>query len=118
MGASLAAKESLKATHAEAAERPGCVAGLSLGEYTALTVAGVLSFEDGIKLVKLRGEAMGEAAKSPPQGMLSVAGLEKEKVQDLCKEVASKRKQVCQIANELFPKGFSVAGGKEAIEDL
>jgi len=116
--ASLAAMEALKTTNAEAAERPGCVAGLSLGEYTALTVAGVLSFEDGIKLVKLRGEAMEQAAQSPPQGMVSVAGLPRDKVKELCAEVAAKRKQVCQIANELFPNGFSCAGGKEAVSDL
>jgi [acyl-carrier-protein] S-malonyltransferase len=116
--ASLAAFETLKSTNSEAAERPGCVAGLSLGEYTALTVAGVLDFEDGIKLVKLRGEAMEIAAEASPQGMVSVAGLSREKVKELCAEVSAKRKQVCQIANELFPNGFSCAGGKEAVADL
>lgn len=116
--ASLAAFEALKASKPEAAERPGCVAGLSLGEYTALTVAGVLSFEDGVRLIKVRGEAMEEAAQASPQAMASIAGLNREKVRDLCAEVAAKRKQVCQISNELFPNGFSCGGGKEAVHDL
>eukprot|EP00438_Fugacium_kawagutii_P017605 Skav213581 [mRNA] locus=scaffold1790:251421:253976:- [translate_table: standard] len=59
-------------------------------EYTALCAAGVMSFEDGLKLVKLRGEAMQEAAMSSKQLMLSVAGIEKVKVDALCKEAAAK----------------------------
>merc|ERR1711972_365015 len=116
--ASMAAYTAFEASHPDAAQRPGCVAGLSLGEYTALTVAEVMTFEDGLKLVKLRGEAMKAASMDPPQGMVSVAGLEKEKVMELCKEAGAKHKQICTIANELFPKGFSCAGGKEAVETL
>jgi [acyl-carrier-protein] S-malonyltransferase len=117
--AGLAGMEKLRQDRPEAVEGPGCVAGLSLGEYTALTAAGVLSFEDGLKLVKLRGEAMAEAAASSPQAMLSVAGLEGPKLESLCKEAAAAEKNgVCQIANVLFPKGFSCAGSKAAVEDL
>merc|ERR1719436_1869365 len=96
------------------------MAGLSLGEYTALCAAGVFSFEDGLRLVKLRGEAMQEAAQRTEQGMLSVAGLDKAKLEPLCKTAASENgpNGVCQIANELFPSGFSVGGTKKAIEAL
>jgi [acyl-carrier-protein] S-malonyltransferase len=116
--ASLVAVETLRARKPEAVERPGAVAGLSIGEFTALTVAGVMNFEDGLKLVKIRAEALAAAAKASPQAMISIAGLEKTKVQELCKDVAAKTKQICQIANELFPKGFTCSGGKAAIEEL
>merc|ERR1712187_502867 len=90
------------------------------GEYTALCAAGVFSFEDGLKLVKERGEDMSAAAGASKQAMLSVAGLEKPKLQDLCAEAAKKEGSgaVCQIANELFPKGFSVAGTETSITAL
>lgn len=54
--------------------------GLSLGEYTALAYAGAMSFEDGVKLVKLRGESMQAAADAKPSGMVSVIGLDADKV--------------------------------------
>merc|ERR1719454_1043034 len=100
------------------AENPTFVAGLSLGEYTALCVAGVFSFEDGLKLVKLRGEAMQEAATTQgKQLMLSVAGLERETLDQLCAE--SKKEEgagaTCQVANALFPNGFSLGGTEKAI---
>merc|ERR1712061_892629 len=71
----------------------------------------------GLKLVKERGEAMSAAAGASKQAMLSVAGLEKPKLQDLCAEALKVEgsNAVCQIANELFPKGFSVAGTEASI---
>merc|ERR1712176_705926 len=71
----LAGVAKLRAERAEAVDQAQCVAGLSLGEYTALCAAGVLSFEDGLNLVKLRGEAMQEAATVGKQGMASIVGL-------------------------------------------
>merc|ERR1719262_767371 len=70
--AGLAAVEKLRMERPEAVERVQAMAGLSLGEYTALTAAGVFTFEDGLKLVKLRGEAMQDATVSGNQGMLAV----------------------------------------------
>lgn len=58
-------------------QRCQAVAGLSLGEYTALTVAGVFDFQTGLEVVKLRGELMQAAAEASQQAMLSVAGLDK-----------------------------------------
>lgn len=59
-----------------------------MGEYTALCAAGVFSFEEGLELTKIRGAAMAEAAQSRPQAMLSVAGLEQQKLEQLCKQLA------------------------------
>jgi len=115
--AGMAGLEKLRKSRPEAVDRPGAVAGLSLGEYTALCAAGVFSFEEGMELVKVRGAAMAEAAKSRPQAMLSVAGLDQSKLEELCKKQAVGG-EVCQIANVLFPKGFSCAGTDGAIQKL
>jgi [acyl-carrier-protein] S-malonyltransferase len=63
-------------------------AGLSMGEYTALYAAGVVSFEDGLRLVTRRGEAMQAAADATDGGMVSIIGLDTEKVRRLCDEAA------------------------------
>jgi len=118
--AGMAGIEKLRLEREEAVTRCQVVAGLSLGEYTALCAAGVFSFEDGLKLVKLRGEAMQEAAAVTKQAMVSIAGLEKPKLMELCEAAAKKEggKATCQIANELFPKGFSCAGTEKSILTL
>lgn len=116
----MCAMEKLREEKPEAAERPQIVAGLSLGEYTALCVAGVFTFEDALKLVKLRGEAMQEAAEASKQAMLSVAGLDRTELDRHCVEAAKKEgpQGVCQVANCLFPKGFACAGTEKAILNL
>ncbi|KAJ6831095.1 uncharacterized protein M6B38_350285 [Iris pallida] len=92
--------------------------GLSLGEYTALAFAGAFSFEDGLKLVKLRGEAMQDAADAANSAMVSVIGLDSVKVQLLCdaanEEVDEKDK--VQIANFLCPGNYAVSGGVKGVE--
>ncbi|KAF8397203.1 hypothetical protein HHK36_016110 [Tetracentron sinense] len=92
--------------------------GLSLGEYTALAFAGAFSFEDGLKLVKLRGEAMQEAANAAKSAMVSIIGLDSEKVQLLCdaanEEVDEENK--VQIANFLCPGNYAVSGGVKGVE--
>lgn len=116
----LAALEKLREDRPEAVTACSVMAGLSLGEYTALCAAGVFTFEEGLELVKLRGEAMQEAAAIGEQCMLSVAGLEKDQLEALCKKAAKEEgpSAVCQIANELFPKGYAIGGTKKAIEAL
>jgi [acyl-carrier-protein] S-malonyltransferase len=118
--AALAAVEKLRSQRPEAVTKCQAVAGMYEGEFTALCVAGVFTFEEALKLVKIRGEAMQEAAAVGKQAMLSVAGVDKAKLADLCKEAASKEGSgaVCVIANELFPKGFSCAGTEGAIKKL
>ncbi|XP_015874650.2 uncharacterized protein LOC107411556 [Ziziphus jujuba] len=92
--------------------------GLSLGEYTALAFAGAFSFEDGLKLVKLRGEAMQEAADAAKSAMVSVIGLDSDKVQQLCDaanhEVDNDNK--VQIANYLCTGNYAVSGGLKGVE--
>ncbi|KAJ6827935.1 uncharacterized protein M6B38_364195 [Iris pallida] len=92
--------------------------GLSLGEYTALAFAGAFSFEDGLKLVKLRGEAMQDAADAANSAMVSIIGLDAEKVQLLCdaaNEEVDENEKV-QIANFLCPGNYAVSGGVKGVE--
>jgi len=117
----LAGREKLRKDKADMADNPSFVAGLSLGEYTALCVAGVFSFEDGLKLVKLRGEAMEEAANTGgKQLMLSVAGLEGDKLKALCAEALKEEGDgaTCSVSNALFPNGYSCGGTEKAINIL
>jgi len=81
-------------------------------------VAGVFDFETGLKVVKLRGEAMQEAAEASQQAMLSVAGLNQEVLDKLCAESIEAPSDVCQVANFLFPNGFSCAGTLAAVQRL
>ncbi|CAA6669288.1 unnamed protein product [Spirodela intermedia] len=118
--ASLAAVEVLRARDGgqDIIDSIDVTCGLSLGEYTALSFAGAFSFEDGLKLVKLRGEAMQDAADAAQSGMVSVIGLDSEKVQLLCdaanEEVEEKDK--VHIANFLCPGNYAVSGGLKGIE--
>merc|ERR1719428_1551790 len=88
--AGLAAVEMLRASDPSKVSRCQAMAGLSLGEYTALCAAGVFTFEDALSLVKLRGEAMQEAAEASSQLMLSVAGLDQTQLEQLCADAAKK----------------------------
>jgi [acyl-carrier-protein] S-malonyltransferase len=78
--------EVLRASPTTAGLQPDVTAGLSMGEYTALYAAGAISFEDGLRLVKKRGEAMQAAADGTPGGMVSIIGLEEDKIRQLCDE--------------------------------
>merc|ERR1712217_898509 len=121
--AGMAGIEKMKASDKkEQVERPQATAGLSLGEYTAICAAGVLDFEECLKLVKLRAEAMQVATEAVPQCMCSVAGLDRPTLEKLCKEAKAAEKTskepVCQIANVLFPAGFTCAGHKASVDKL
>ncbi len=111
---SLAALESLKVSAPEAVEACSAAAGLSLGEYTALAFAGVLSFEDGLRLVQHRGQAMQEAADATPSGMVSLLGPEVEVVEDLCAK--ARGEEILQVANLLCPGNTVVSGTRAACE--
>jgi len=93
------------------------IAGFSLGEYAALIYSGAMSFEDGIKLIKIRGEAMDAAAKATNGGMVSVIGLADEKIEELIKrakkETAGGANEPIQIANHLFPEGRTLSGNRD-----
>jgi [acyl-carrier-protein] S-malonyltransferase len=112
---SLAAVEWLKANKPEIASGCQAAAGLSLGEYSALVFAGVMSFDEGLKVVQTRGQAMQDAADAQPSGMVSVLGLERNKVEKLCDDARAEN-EVLQIANLLGPGNIVVSGHKSACE--
>ena len=85
---SAALLEMLRTESATKAIAPDVTAGLSLGEYTALYAAGRISFEEGLTLVKQRGQAMQAAAEASDGAMVSIIGLDEEKVRQLCEKAA------------------------------
>ncbi len=112
---SLAALESLRQTRPDRLAHCDVTAGLSLGEYTALTFAGVFSFEDGLRLVQERGAAMQAASDQTRSGMVSILGLERDRVQALCDENRESG-EILQIANHLCPGNIAVSGSSTACE--
>lgn len=91
---------------------PQAVAGHSLGEYSALVAAGALSFEDGLKLVKQRGQLMFDAGKTRPGTMAALIGLNPEQVNDICDEVDG----VVQAANFNSPGQIAISGEITAVQ--
>ncbi len=93
---------------------PVAAAGLSLGEYTALCVAGAISFEDGLELVTLRGRAMQDAARAVPSGMVALVGADEAQASELCERAAGG--DVLVPANFNAPGQVVVSGGASACE--
>ena len=91
---------------------PDITAGLSLGEYTALYAAGAISFKDALTLVQKRGEAMQAAADATEGGMVSIIGLEKEQVEQLCEE--ARENELLTAVNFNCPGQVVVSGSKNA----
>jgi [acyl-carrier-protein] S-malonyltransferase len=116
--ASLAALESLKATDPAVIDTVEATAGLSLGEYTALVFAGAMSFEDGLKVVAARGQAMQAAAEATPSGMVSIIGLEASEVESIVAEARAVTGGVLEVANLLCPGNTVVSGGNAGIEAI
>ncbi len=114
---SLAGVEFLKANQPDVVASASAAAGLSLGEYTALVFAGVMSFEDGLRVVQQRGRAMQDAADAVPSGMVSILGMEVPKIQELCNQARGEG-EVLQIANYLCPGNIVVSGHKAACEKI
>lgn len=112
---SMAAVESLRAESPELLEQCAAAAGLSLGEYSAITFAGMLDFDTALKLVQLRGEAMQEASDAVSSGMVSVLGLEAEQVASLCDQLRADG-EILQVANYLCPGNTVVSGHQAACE--
>ena len=86
-------------------------AGFSLGEYSALTFAGVMDIATAVRLLKVRSDAMGAACDLAPSGMMTVVGYEDADLQSLLPDKVS-------VANQLFPKGRVVAGPRDALKAL
>ena len=92
------------------------VAGHSLGEYTALCVAGALSLGDAIKLVRLRGESMQNAVPAGQGAMAVILGLEFDDLKKVCETAESETGGICDIANDNCPGQIVISGANNAIE--
>ena len=115
--ASMAAVEKLKQEEGEdAVNAATCAMGLSLGEYSALCYAGALDFADGVRVTKARGEAMQAASDAVDSGMVSVIGLGKDVVAEICEAASEKSGKPIQIANYLCNGNYAVSGASEACD--
>lgn len=112
---SLAALRQLELERPAIWEQVELVAGLSLGEYTAVAAAGGLSFADGLRLVKERGLAMQAAADATPSSMSSVIGLDEDKLSEVCEKASGDNGKV-QLANLLCPGNIAISGDTPAVE--
>jgi len=114
---SMAAAEVLRSEQPELIQRVKAVAGLSLGEYSALCFAGGLDFESALKLVQRRGQAMQAAADQVQSGMASVIGMELDALQAVCDQ-ARVAGEVLQPANLLCRGNIAVSGHRTALARL
>lgn len=92
--------------------QPSCVAGHSLGEFSALTASGILSFEEGLTLVSQRAMAMQEACELEPSTMAAILGLEDKIVEDICDSID----EVVVAANYNCPGQLVISGSLKGIE--
>jgi [acyl-carrier-protein] S-malonyltransferase len=107
LAVSIAAFEAFRA---RCAIKPMFVAGLSLGEYTALVAAGAFSFEDGLRLVRQRAEIMEHASRRYPGAMAAVLDVPLEKVKEICLQANA------EIANINAPGQVVITGKVEAVK--
>jgi len=94
---------------------PGLMAGHSLGQLSAITAAGALSFEDGLLLVRKRGELMKQAGEVNPGGMAAIMGIDIPSLDRVCAE-ASTPDETVQVANDNCPGQVVISGHKPALE--
>lgn len=94
---------------------PAFVAGHSLGELSALTASGALSFADGLRLVRTRGELMKRAGERNPGGMAAILGVDIPTLDKVCAE-ASTADEIVQVANDNCPGQVVISGHKPALE--
>lgn len=92
--------------------QPDAVAGHSLGEFSALTAAGVIDFESGLKLVSQRAEAMQKACNISKGTMAAILGMEDKKVDEICQQISG----VVVAANYNCPGQLVISGSVDAIE--
>ena len=101
---------------AQTGRAPSIVAGHSLGEYTALVAAGVLSLTDALALVRFRAQAMQEAVPVGVGAMAAILGLDASAVRDGCAEVVAASGEVVEAANFNDPKQTVIAGTRAGVE--
>lgn len=102
-----------RAAKAAGLPQPDAVAGHSLGEYSALVAAEVISFADGVRLVQQRGRFMQTAVPVGEGGMAAILGLDDEQVKEICTGIDS---GVVQAANFNAPGQVVIAGANDALE--
>jgi [acyl-carrier-protein] S-malonyltransferase len=95
---------------------PQMVAGHSLGEFTALVANGTLSFEDGLRLVSIRAEAMQKACELQPSTMAAVLALDDAKVEEICEAVSKELNDVVVPANYNCPGQLVISGSINAVQ--
>lgn len=96
--------------------KPDMVAGHSLGEFSALVANGVLSFEDGLKLVSIRAQAMQKACEINPSTMAAILALPDEKVEEICKQIEQESGEVVVPANYNCPGQLVISGSLKGID--
>ncbi len=96
--------------------KPDMVAGHSLGEFSALVANGALSFEDALKLVSIRAQAMQKACEINPSTMAAVLALADEKVEEICKQVQDETGEIVVAANYNCPGQLVISGSVKGIE--
>lgn len=111
---SIALLRALQVTVPEAT--PGFVAGHSLGEFTALVAAGALTFEDGLRLVQLRGQLMQDAGQQSPGAMAALLGLEVEAVREVCSQAIAQTGGILVLANDNCPGQIVISGDTTTLE--
>ena len=94
--------------------KPEVMAGHSLGEYSALVCAGVLDFQDAVKLVELRGKLMQQAVPEGTGAMYAIIGLDNEAIINACKQ--AEQSEVVSAVNFNSPGQVVIAGAKAAVE--
>lgn len=97
-------------------QKPAVMAGHSLGEYSALVCAGVLDFQDAIKLVELRGNAMQQAVPAGTGAMYAIIGLDNDAIINACAQAAAETGEVVSAVNFNSPGQVVIAGTKVAAE--
>ncbi|MDM8532573.1 ACP S-malonyltransferase [Anaerolineales bacterium HSG25] len=95
---------------------PAYIAGHSLGEYTAYVVTGVISFADGVRLVRERGRLMKKAGELNLGGMAAILQLNDEQVMEICQQVVAEKTGAVQIANYNAPGQLVISGDIAAVE--
>ena len=90
--------------------------GHSLGEYSALTAAGVFSLADGVRLLRLRGQAMQQAVPKNIGAMVAILGLEFEQIAEIAKQATQSDNDFCTLANDNCSGQLVISGHKAAVE--
>jgi [acyl-carrier-protein] S-malonyltransferase len=107
----------LRAMQTSGSADPDFAAGHSMGEFSALVAAGSISFEDGLALVRRRGELMKEAGEKRPGAMAAILALATSRVAEICAEATEKTGRPVQVANDNCPGQLVISGDETALAE-